>query len=704
MGLLNDTKREISIEIAPGKVIHIQVGKLAKQAHGSAVVRMGDTSVMVTACEGKPAAFDFFPLTVEYREAAWAAGRIPGGYFKREGKPSEKEVLTCRVIDRPIRPAFPDGYKNEVQVIGTVISADDKHDPDVLALVGGAASVWLSPRFPITEAIAGVRVVLVDGEYIVNPTYEETERADMELVMAASEKSISMVEGGAFEVPEDRLLEALEVGHAAIRKIIAGLNQLKSDLGIVKNPYTAPVKDEVLYKRVKDLVEAKFLATFRGKHPKTVLYPALDAIKADATTALADIEDANVLKTALGYLDDIKRDAMREVILTDGIRPDGRATDETRAVETEVGVLPRSHGSALFQRGETLSMVTATLGTRTDEQRIDSLRGETFKNYMLHYNFPPYSVGECKRVGTTGRREIGHGHLAERSLAPVLPVPDSFPYTIRVVSEILESNGSSSMASVCGGSLALMDAGVPIKEPVAGIAMGLIAEGDRMAILSDITGTEDHLGDMDFKICGTSEGITGFQMDIKLDNGLPKEILKKALDQARAGRENFLKAMNAVLPASRKQISEFAPAILSLKIPEDKIRELIGPGGKVIRGIQEESGATVNVDDGGNVTISAVVRKAGQKAYRMIQEMMMEAEVGKTYPNAKVKSITSFGAFVEFLPGKEGLVHISELENRRVEKVEDVVALGDQISVKCIGIDGQGKVRLSRKATLAPVG
>ncbi|HNY32062.1 MAG TPA: polyribonucleotide nucleotidyltransferase [Fibrobacteria bacterium] len=701
MGLLNDTKREVSIEIAPGKVMTIQTGKLAKQAHGSAVVRCGDTMVMVTACEGNPAAFDFFPLTVEYRESAWSAGRIPGGYFKREGKPSEKEILTCRIIDRPLRPSFPDGYKNEVQVIGTVISADDKNDPDVLGLVGGAAAVWLSPRFPVAEPIAGVRVVMVDGEFIVNPTYHETERAELELVMAASEKSISMVEGGAFEVPEEKLIEALDVGHEAIRKIIAGIKQLQAEMGVVKNEWTPPAKDEALYARVKALVEAKFLATFRGKHPKTVLYPALDAIKVEAKAALADIEDASVLKTAMAYLDDIKRDAMREVILTDGIRPDGRTCEQTRQAECEVTVLPRAHGSAIFQRGETLGLVTATLGTRTDEQRIDSLRGETFKNYMLHYNFPPYSVGEVKRVGSTGRREIGHGHLAERSLAPVLPTPDSFPYTLRVVSEILESNGSSSMASVCGGSLALMDAGVPIKEPVAGIAMGLIAEGDRIAVLSDITGTEDHLGDMDFKICGTTQGITGFQMDIKLDNGLPKEIMRKALAQARAGRENFLAAMNATLPQSRKEISQFAPAILSLKIPEDKIRELIGPGGKVIRGIQEESGAVVNVDDSGNVTISAVVRKAGQKAYRMIQEMMMEAEVGKTYPNAKVKSITSFGAFVEFLPGKEGLVHISELENRRVEKVEDVVALGDQISVKCIGIDGQGKVRLSRKATLA---
>ena len=701
MGLLNDTKREISIEIAPGKVMSIQVGKLAKQAHGSAVVRMGDTAAMVTACEGNPAAFDFFPLTVEYREPAWSAGRIPGGYFKREGKPSEKEILTCRIIDRPIRPMFPDGYKNEVQIIGTVISADDKYDPDVLSLVGGAAAVWLSSRFPITEPLAGVRVVLVDGQYIVNPTYEESEMADLELVMAATEKSISMVEGGAFEVPEDKLIEALEVGHEAIRKIIAGIKELQSQLGIVKAEYVAPVKDEALYARVAGMVKEKFLATFRAKLPKTQLYPALEAIKVEAKAALADIEDAAVLKTAMGYLDDIKRDSMREVILKDGIRPDGRACDQTRQAECEVQVLPRAHGSALFQRGETLGMVTATLGTRTDEQRIDSLRGETFKNYMLHYNFPPYSVGEVKRMGSTGRREIGHGHLAERSLAPVLPVPDSFPYTIRVVSEILESNGSSSMASVCGGSLALMDAGVPIKEPVAGIAMGLIAEGDRIAVLSDITGTEDHLGDMDFKICGTTAGITGFQMDIKLDNGLPKEILKKALEQARAGRANFLAAMNAALSTSRKEVSQYAPAILSLKIPEDKIRDLIGPGGKVIRGIQDESGATVNVDDGGNVTISAVVRKAGQKAYRMVQELMMEAEVGKTYPNAKVKSITSFGAFVEFLPGKEGLVHISELENRRVEKVEDVVALGDQISVKCIGIDGQGKVRLSRKATLA---
>jgi polyribonucleotide nucleotidyltransferase len=593
---------------------------------------------------------------------------------------------------------FPDGYTREVQVIGTVLSSDGAYDTDTLGLVGGCAAVWLSERFPVAEPAAGVRVCLLDGNYIVNPTYEETESADLELVMAATERSITMVEGGAFEVAEERLLEALEVGHAAIRKIIAGIKELAEAAGIRKAEFVAPSRDEELWARAEGAVKEKYEATFRSKLPKTELYPALEAIKKAFVESLSDLE-ADKVKLAVGYQDEVKRTAMRTVILTDGIRPDGRCPTDTRAVECEVGVLPRTHGSAIFQRGETQALVNITLGTKADEQRIDGLRGDTFKNYMLHYNFPPYSVGETKRFGSPGRREIGHGHLAERSLSPVLPIPESFPYTLRVVSDILESNGSSSMASVCGGSLALMDAGVPIKEPVAGIAMGLIKEGDKVAILSDITGTEDHLGDMDFKICGTTEGITGFQMDIKLDDGLPQEILRQALAQARQGRENFLAAMNATLSAPREHRSEFAPTIISLKIPEDKIRELIGPGGKVIRGIQDESGATVNVDDQGNVTVSAVDRRSGVKARRMIEELMMEAEVGKTY-TGKVKSITSFGAFVEFLPGKDGLVHVSELDLKRVEKVEDVVALGDSITVKCIGIDGQGKVRLSRKATL----
>ena len=698
MGILTDKMREVSIEIAPGKIMTIQTHKLAKQAHGAAVIRLGDTVVLVTACEGGQAAFDFFPLTVDYRESAYAAGKIPGGFFKREGKPTEKEVLTCRIIDRPLRPMFPDGYNREVQVIGTVLSSDGQFDPDTLGLAGGCAAVWLSDRFPVAEPAAGVRVALLDGKYIVNPTYEETESADLELVMAATERSITMVEGGAFEVPEERLLEALDVGHAAIRKIIAGIKELGIAAGIQKTEFVAPVRDEELWARAEGAVKAKYESIFRSKLPKTELYPALEVIKKEFVESLSDLE-ADKVKIAVGYQDEVKRSAMRTVILTDGIRPDGRATSDTRPVECEVGPLPRVHGSAIFQRGETQSLVSVTLGTKADEQRIDSLRGDTFKNYMLHYNFPPYSVGETKRFGSPGRREIGHGHLAERSLSPVLPVPESFPYTIRVVSEILESNGSSSMASVCGGSLALMDAGVPLKEPVAGIAMGLIKEGDKVAILSDITGTEDHLGDMDFKICGTTEGITGFQMDIKVDDGLPQEILRQALAQARQGRENFLAAMNATLSAPREHRSEYAPTIISLKIPEDKIRELIGPGGKVIRGIQDESGATVNVDDQGNVTVSAVDRRSGVKARRMIEEMMMEAEVGKTY-TGKVKSITSFGAFVEFLPGKDGLVHVSELDLKRVEKVEDVVALGDTLVVKCIGIDGQGKVRLSHKAVM----
>ncbi len=686
----------VSIPLPDGRVITLESGRMAKQAGGAVVARLGDTMVLCTVCAGEDKPADFFPLTVEYREKYYAAGKIPGGYFKREAKLSDREVLACRSIDRPLRPMFPEGYVREVQIICNVISADDKHDAETIALVGASAALGLS-SIPFEEQVAAVRVIgSLDGAFIIDPTYEQIESAAIELVVAGSATSILMVEGSGFEVSEDLMVNAILAGHEAIKTLVKGQNELIAKFAVEKDVFVPAPVDEELFKRVETVAQPLLKALFHIDYLKKAYYAAVKKVKAQVLEALkADFPERE--KEIGKYLEDVLWRDMRDMVLSEKRRIDGRGPADVRPIVIETQVLPRAHGSALFQRGETQGLVVATLGTRQDEQRVESLVGESFKNYMLHYNFPGFSVGEAKRLGAVGRREIGHGFLAERALAPVLPTAESFPYTIRIVSDILESHGSSSMASVCGGALALMDAGVKIKAPVAGIAMGMVSDGSRYVTLSDINGTEDHLGDMDFKVCGTEKGITSFQMDIKL-RGITAEMMSNALSQAKAGRLHILGKMNEALPAAR-ELSKLAPAIIQKQIPSEKIKDLIGPGGKVIRGIQENTDAKIDVNDTGMVTISAAHRGNAMLALKMVNEIFAEAEVGKIY-KGKVKGITTFGCFVEILPGKEGLVHISELAPQRVEKVEDVVAMGDEFDVKCIGVDPQGKIKLSRKALL----
>ncbi len=686
----------VNITLPDGKTITLESGKMAKQAGGAVIARMGDTMVLCTVCSGAESTGDFFPLTVEYREKFYAAGKIPGGYIKRESKPSDKEVLTSRLIDRPLRPMFPDGFKKEVQIICTVLSADEKHDADVLAVAAASAAIGLS-ALPFEDQVAAVKVIgTKDGKFTVNPTYEELESADIELIVAASKNSVCMVEGSAFEVSEDIMVNAILAGHAAIKEIIKGQEELISRFPVEKEAWAPKAVNAELFAKVEGFSLKLLQDTFHKPMLKKEHYKTMAKIKTDTKAALAE-QFPDQSATISEYLEQIEWREMRNMVLTEKLRIDGRSPSQIRAIEIDTQVLPRTHGSALFQRGETQALVVCTLGTKSDEQRVESLQGESFKNYMLHYNFPGYSVGEAKRQGSIGRREVGHGYLAERALAPVLPTSTSFPYTIRLVSDIMESHGSSSMASVCGGTLALLDAGVKIKAPVAGIAMGLISDGARVEVLSDINGTEDHLGDMDFKVCGTEEGITSFQMDIKM-KGITPEIMHRALKQANEGRLHILGKMKDALPQAR-ELSKYAPAILQKKIPSEKVKELIGPGGKVIRGIQETSGAQLNIDDSGQLVISAAHRGNALMALKMVNELFAEAEVGKTY-RGKVKGIASFGAFVEILPGKEGLVHISELAPHKVEKVEDILSMGDEVEVKCIGVDPQGKIKLSRKALL----
>ena len=692
------SKQTVTIPLPDGRTITLESGRMAKQAGGAVLARLGDTMVLCTVCAGEDKPADFFPLTVEYREKYYAAGKIPGGYFKREAKLSDREVLACRSIDRPLRPMFPEGYTREVQIICSVISADDKHDAETIAIVGASAALGLSHN-PFEEQVAGVRVAgSLDGTFIINPTYEQAEGADIELVVAGSATSILMVEGSGFEISEDLMVNAILAGHEAIKGIIKGQNELISKFTVEKDVFVPAPIDEALFKRVEAVSQSLLKTVFHIDYLKKAYYAAVKKVKGQVLEALA-AEFPDREKEIGKYLEDVLWRDMREMVLTEKRRIDGRGPTDIRPIEIDTQVLPRAHGSALFQRGETQGLVVVTLGTKHDEQRVESLVGETFKNYMLHYNFPGFSVGEAKRLGAVARREIGHGFLAERALAPVLPTSESFPYTIRIVSDILESHGSSSMASVCGGALALMDAGVKIKAPVAGIAMGMVsdADGSRYVTLSDINGTEDHLGDMDFKVCGTEKGITSFQMDIKL-RGITSEMMKNALHQAKEGRLHILGKMKDALPAAR-ELSKLAPAIIQKQIPVEKIKELIGPGGKVIRGIQENAGANIDVNDTGMVTISAPHRGNALLALKMVNEIFAEAEVGKVY-KGKVKGITTFGCFVEILPGKEGLVHISELAPQRVEKVEDVVAMGDEFDVKCIGVDPTGKIKLSRKALL----
>ena len=691
--------REISIG---RQTLSIETGRLAKQADGSVVVRLGDTMVLVTACaDATPReGVDFLPLTCDYKENSYASGRIPGGFFKREGKPPEKEVLTSRLIDRPIRPLFPAGWRNETQIIALVISADSDNDSDVLAITGASASLALS-SVPQTRTIAGVRVGHVDGDFVINPTFEQRKRSTLDLIVAGSKDGIVMVEAGAKEVPEAQMVQALERAHAAIKDIVSGIDALAAQAGKTKR--VPPLKKEISKEFIKE-IENQVLAPLTDAmriRDKLENYSTVDRVVNGFVATLPE-GDAEKKADAKSILKNLKEKVLRDEILERGRRLDGRKFDEIRNITIEVGILPRTHGSALFTRGETQALVTATLGTADDQQKVETVDGETWKRFMLHYNFPPFSVGEVKFMRGPGRREIGHGALAERALAPMMPAEEQFPYTVRIVSDILESNGSSSMASVCGGSLAMMDAGVPLKASVAGVAMGLVMneETGKYAILSDIAGAEDHYGDMDFKVTGTAAGITALQMDIKVA-GITTEIMTKALEQARQGRMHILGKMQETLAKSRSDVSLHAPRIVTIRIPVDKIRDVIGPGGKMIRSIIERTGVKIDVEDDGRVNVASADEASAAKAIAIIQELTATPELNKTYMG-KVQRITDFGAFVEIMPGLDGLLHVSEIAHYRVKDVRDELKEGDQVMVKVINIDPSGKIRLSRKALLAP--
>jgi polyribonucleotide nucleotidyltransferase len=677
--------------------LSIESGKVAKQANGSALVRYADTVVLATACITKPReGIDFFPLTVDYREYNYAAGKIPGGFFKREGRPTEKEILTSRLIDRPVRPLFPEGFNDETQVIAMVLSADSDNNPDVIGMVAGTAALYLSD-IPFYAPVGAVRVGLVDGRLVTNPTYAETKASLLNLIVAGTEDAIVMVEAGAKEVSEEAILEALQYGHAEIRKIVALQKELFEKLGIKKREFVAPVLDEALYQEVRSKVEVELHdAMDTSKYAKQESQRRIVEIREKLLEAYPE-DDEEKRRLAKQYFSRLEEHLFRDDVVEKRQRPDHRAFDQVREISSEVSILPRTHGSALFTRGETQALVTATLGTAEDMQRLDVLEGEAFKRFMLHYNFPPFSVGEVAFLRGPGRREIGHGALAERALISVVPEETEFPYTIRVVSDILESNGSSSMATVCGGTLALMDAGVPIKAPVGGIAMGLVKEGEKYAILTDIAGSEDHYGDMDFKVAGSKDGITALQMDIKI-TGINTSIMAEALAQAKAARLHVLGKMQETLAEPRKEISEYAPRIYTLHINRQKIGELIGPGGKVIRGIIEETGVKIDVEDDGKVNVAATDETAARKALKMIKDLVAEAELGKTYLG-KVVRLADFGAFVEIFPGTDGLLHISEVAEHRIRDVRDELKEGDQLLVKVIAIEGN-KIRLSRKAVL----
>lgn len=682
-----------------GRPLTMETGTLAKQASGSVVVRYGDTMVLVTACysphdrEG----IDFLPLTVDYRENTYASGRIPGGFFKREGKPPEKEVLTSRVIDRPIRPLFPSGWRRETQVVAFVISADTENDSDVLALTGASAALSLS-AIPFQSTIAAVRVGLVGEELIINPTYEQRRQGNLDLVVAGSKDALVMVEAGAKEVSEEEMVRALDAGHDAIREIIVEIDKLAAAAGKTKLQVNATDLDAGVAAEIEGQLLNPLADAMRVKD-KLDSYAAVDKVLDDYLVTLP-ADDTQRRADSKAAFKNLKEKVLRDEILERGHRLDGRAFDEIRQITCDVGLLPRAHGSAVFTRGETQALVTSTLGTSDDQQKIEMVDGEIYRRFMLHYNFPPFSVGEVKFLRGPGRREVGHGNLAERSLLPVVPSEDTFPYTMRVVSDILESNGSSSMASVCGGTLALMDAGVPLKAPVAGVAMGLILDEStgRHAILSDIAGAEDHYGDMDFKVAGTADGITALQMDIKV-GGITAEIMQQALQQAKAGRLHILERMRATLQDPRTDISSYAPRIVTIKIPVDKIRDIIGPGGKTIRSIIERTGVKINVEDDGRVNIASSDDSSARKAISIIEELTATPELNKSYLGT-VQRITDFGAFVEVLPGVDGLLHISEIAHYRVKEVRDELKEGEQVLVKVINVDPSGKIRLSRKALL----
>ncbi|MDZ4796542.1 MAG: polyribonucleotide nucleotidyltransferase [Bryobacteraceae bacterium] len=676
--------------------ITLETGKIAKQASGAVVVRSGDNVVLVTACTAdkpKPNA-GFFPLTVDYREYTYAAGRFPGGFIKREGRPSEREILTARFIDRPIRPLFPEGYLIETQIIGMVLSADPDFDPSPLAIIGAAAALAIS-EIPFPYVLGGIRIGLVNGNMVVNPSYEEARGADLSIVVAGTEDGIVMVEAMGNGVIEEDAVRCIEFGHDCCRKIIGGIKELVGLAGKKKREYTQAVINETLFNEIAGKISTDLAdALDTKKNGKVESYTLIDRMKA----ALVESYPEEQRPTVADYFTRLKERVFRDQLLNHKRRPDHRAFDEVRTVTPEVGLLPRTHGSALFTRGETQALVTATLGTKDDEQRIELLDiAETSKRFMLHYNFPPFSVGEVGFMRGAGRREIGHGSLAERALLPVIPDEKAFPYTLRLVSDILESNGSSSMASVCGGTLALMDAGVPIASPVAGVAMGLVMEGDKYAVLTDIAGAEDHYGDMDFKVAGTRAGITALQMDIKVTN-ISADIMREALEQARKGRLFILDKMLEAIDSPRKNLSKYAPRIYTLTIPTDKIRELIGPGGKVIRNIVDVTGVKIDVEDDGTVNIYASDEISANRAIQMVGEIAAVAEIGKTYLG-KVVRIVDFGAFVEIFPGTDGLLHISEISENRVKNVRDELKEGDQIMVKVLALEGN-KIKLSRKAIL----
>ncbi|HWJ23332.1 MAG TPA: polyribonucleotide nucleotidyltransferase, partial [Gemmatimonadaceae bacterium] len=681
-----------------GRPLIIETGRMAKQAAGSAVVQYGETMVLaaVTVSENQ-STLPFFPLTVEYKEKTYAAGKIPGGFIKREGRPSDNEILSARIIDRSIRPLFPEGFKNEVQVFIYVISADQENDADVLALVAASYALNAS-KIPFAGPIGGVRVGRVQGKWVLNPTFQQLAYSDMELVVAASHDSIMMVEGGALEVSEADVVEALGIAHKGVRELIAMQEELLKKNRVPKMAWTKAETPDHVAARVKELAEGKILEAINQKDKHGRIEAVEGVKKAVKEQLLVELPDnAKDFGSVLG---DLEYTALRSQVLDTGLRVDGRKPTEVRPISIDTKLLPRAHGSALFTRGQTQALVSVTLGTANDVQRLDSIDepGESTKSFMLHYNFPPFSTGEVRPVRGTSRREIGHGNLAERALQSVLPPFEEFPYTIRIVSDVLESNGSSSMASVCGGSLSLFDAGVPMRAAVAGVAMGLIKEGSKYAILTDILGTEDHLGDMDFKVAGTEQGITSIQMDIKIE-GLDLEIMKQALAQAREGRLHILGEMRKALAEPRAELSPYAPRIVTMTINPEKIGDLIGPKGKTIRGIQEETGAEITVDDTGTVTIAAVGGEAMERARQMVRAITAEPIVGDTYEGT-VKSTTAFGAFVEIMPGTEALLHISEMRHARVEKTEDVVKKGDRVKVKLIDRDERGRLRLSMKALL----
>jgi len=681
-----------------GRPLTVETGRMAKQAGGAALVQFGETVVLVTATalsSGREG-IDFFPLTCDYQEKTFAAGKIPGGFFKREGRPAEKEVLTSRLIDRPLRPLFPKSFKCETQVIATVLSHDRENDPDVLSIMGASTALMLSD-IPWGGPIAAVRIGRVDGRFVLNPTTSQLELSDINVIVAGGRDGIVMVEGGARMVPEGLLLEALFTAHEGLQPVLALQDALQRQVGKPKRPVAPPAADAQLERQVRDVALPRLRAALAtpGKHER---YAALDAARDETGASLATVVGSDRVKEVASAFDHLKREVVRETIIHERRRVDGRGLTDVRPITCEVEVLPRTHGSALFTRGETQALVVSTLGTSSDEQKIDALIGEHYKKFMLHYNFPPFSTGEVKFLRSPGRREIGHGALAERAILPVLPGEEEFPYTIRIVSEILESNGSSSMATVCGASLALMDAGVPIKAPVAGVAMGLIREADEVRVLSDILGDEDHLGDMDFKIAGTDRGVTAVQMDIKIGS-VTRAIMEQALEQARAARLHILGVMERTLARPRGELSTYAPRIVTIHIKPDRIRDLIGPGGKVIRALVEETGAKIDVEDDGTVYVASADGDSMRKAIDKIRALTAEAEVGKTY-RGTVRKIVDFGAFVEIFPGTDGLVHISQLASERVRKVSDVVKEGDVINVKVLEVDRSGKIRLSRKEAL----